>query len=238
MVRYEDILYFDTESTGIIGAGKTWDADYDDFPRLVQIGWIFKGCNHSLIVYPDSWQIPPVAETLHGIGTKRAIIEGLAFEDVATQFILDCQEAKLIIGHNIYFDIAIFKAQILFSLGRDWYDSHGCEDALFKGKRIDTMRPSMKWVDARTQDGRLKFPKLDELYKRCFPGESFKPHDVLADCLALRRCLPRLIDEGLIKLEVKTYCDDENARNAPISPTKEKTKAIIGQEFRPPQKAN
>lgn len=218
MIRYEDILFFDTESTGVIGQGRNWETDFDDFPRIVQIGWIFKGRKHLHTIFPDGWEIPEAAQAVHGISTWVAIMDGEAFEDVAVHFIEDCAEAKLIAGHNIYFDTSLVKAQILYSLGREWYERHKVGDALYKGKRIDTMRPAMKWVDARTPDGRLKFPKLEELYRRCFPGESYKAHDALEDSLAVRRCLPRLVDEGLIKLEERSYDSKETQETAILSP--------------------
>lgn len=246
MVRYEDILYFDTETTGVPGKGQEWETDYKDFPRIVQLGWIFKGREHSALIYPDDWQVPEQAEAVHGISTERAILEGVAVGDALAEFVADCRRARMICGHNIYFDTSIIKAQVLYSLGREWYDTERVEDALYKGKRIDTMRPAMKWVDARTQDGRLKFPSLSELYSRCFPGESFPAHDALEDVRACQRCLPILVEQGLVKLEVKTYPDEEKPgnifrdspetqRNGPISATKSGDNKFINSEPKGPQ---
>lgn len=246
MIRFDDILYFDTETTGVPGKGLSWETDFDEFPRIVQLGWIYRGREHSLIIYPDNWEVPEQAEAVHGICTEKAIRLGVSFDEAAKLFIADCRAAKMLCGHNIYFDTSIVKAQILYSLGRDWYDAERVEDALYKGKRIDTMRPAMKWVDARTQDGRLKFPSLAELYSRCFPGESFPAHDALEDVRACQRCLPVLVEQGLVKLEVKTYPEDgkqgdifrdspETQRNGPISATNSKDIEFINPEPKGPQ---
>lgn len=123
---------------------------------------------------------------------------GEPFAAVVDMFIQDCHEAGLICGHNIHFDTGIVKANILRELGREYYDANDVETALYKGKRIDTMRPTMKWVDARMANGRLKFPNLSELYSRCFPGETFPAHDALEDTKAVARCLPVILELGLV----------------------------------------
>ena len=66
----------------------------------------------------------------------------------------------------------------------------------------------MKWVDARMANGRLKFPNLSELYSRCFPGESFPAHDALEDVKAVAKCLPVILELGLVELKVKEYPDE------------------------------
>jgi DNA polymerase III epsilon subunit-like protein len=138
---------------------------------------------------------------------------GEPFAAVVDMFVQDCHDAGLICGYNIHFDTGIVKANILRELGREYYDANDVETALYKGKRIDTMRSTMKWVDARTSWGKLKFPNLGELYARCFPGETFHAHDALDDTKAVARCLPVLIENGLVELKVKEYPDiTEQAR--------------------------
>ena len=200
-----DVLFLDTETTGIPDRTAKWDTDFADYPHVVQIAWLH-GCkveNH--IIRPDGWEIPDDAKAVHGITTEYAMEHGEPFAAVVDMLIQDCHEAGLICGHNIHFDTGIIKANILRELGREYYDANDVESALFKGKRIDTMRSTMKWVDARFASGRLKFPNLGELYDRCFPDETFEAHDALEDCKAVARCLPVIIDAGLVELKVKEY---------------------------------
>ena len=75
------------------------------------------------------------------------------------------------------------------------------------------MRSTMKFVDARFASGRLKFPNLGELYDRCFPGETFDAHDALEDCKAVARCLPVIIENGLVELKVKEYDNAESGNS-------------------------
>lgn len=208
-----DVLFLDTETTGIPDRTAKWDTDFVDYPHVVQIAWLH-GCkveNH--IIRPDGWEIPDDAKAVHGITTEYAMEHGEPFAAVVDMLIQDCHEAGLICGHNIHFDTGIIKANILRELGREYYDANDVESALFKGKRIDTMRSTMKWVDARFASGRLKFPNLGELYARCFPGETFPAHDALEDCKAVARCLPVILENGLVELKVKEYDDADNGNS-------------------------
>lgn len=215
-----DVLFFDTETTGIPERSWEWHTDYAKYPHVVQLAWIH-GCKvESHIIRPDGWEIPEDAIKVHGITMERAMNEGEPFAAVVDRFIQDCHDAGLICGHNIHFDTGIIKANILRELGREYYDANDVESALYKGKRIDTMRPTMKWVDARMANGRLKFPNLSELYAHCFPGETFPAHDALEDVKAVARCLPVIVENGLVELKVKEYPAETAPENTEKAPEK------------------
>lgn len=201
MIQYNEILYFDTETTGLAPKGAKWDIDYEQFPRICQLSWIFNGVEKDYIIRPDGWEIPQEATDIHGITNEYAQEHGYPFELVWGEFIDDSKQAKLICGHNVYFDTSVVKSEIM---RRKAYNDF-IEQALHKGKRIDTMRHSMLFVDARSSNGSVKFPKLEELYAKCFPGESFPAHNALEDTRAVVRCLPVLVDKGIIELAVKEY---------------------------------
>ena len=211
----DDVLFFDTETTGIPDRSAKWDVDFNDYPHIVQIAWIYGKKAESYIIRPDGWEIPEETVAVHGITTEYAMEHGEPFVFVIDRFIAFAQKAGLLCGHNIHFDTGIIKANILRELGHEYFDANGVDQALFKGKRIDTMRPTMKWVDARMANGRLKFPNLSELYARCFPGETFPAHDALSDTAAVARCLPVILELGLVELKVKEYPEEQP--NNPVS---------------------
>ena len=153
-----DVLFFDTETTGIPDRAAKWDVDFESYPHIVQIAWMFGDVQESHIIRPTGWEIPDDTVAVHGITTEYAMEHGESFVFVIDRFIAFAQKAGLICGHNIHFDTGIVKANILRELGHEYYDANDVETALFKGKRIDTMRSTMKWVDARFASGRLKFP--------------------------------------------------------------------------------
>ena len=218
-----DVLFFDTETTGIPPRSAKWDVDFNEYPHIVQIAWMIGDVAESHIIRPDGWEIPDETVDVHGITTEYAKEHGEPFVFVMDRFITFALKAGLLCGHNIHFDTGIVKANILRELGQEYYNANDVESALYKGKRIDTMRPTMKWVDARMANGRVKFPNLSELYSRCFPGETFPAHDALADTKAVARCLPVILELGLVELKVKEYPDNPGDISEPI---KQATKAV------------
>jgi len=226
-MEIKDVLIFDTETTGVPEKGAKWDVDFESYPHIVQLAWMVGDKTESYIIRPDGWEIPEEAIAIHGITNEVAKEFGEPFGIVIDRFIEDCMNSPLICGHNIHFDTSVIKANILRELGWDYFNAAEVDAALYKGKRIDTMRPTMKWVDARTASGRMKFPRLEELYSRCFPGETFPAHDALEDVKAVARCLPVILDMGLVELKVKEYPEEnvpseEKPVNGPITNANEK----------------
>lgn len=200
-----DVLTFDCETTGLPAKGAKWDVDFAEFPNIVQLAWSVNEKERSYIIKPDGWEIPEASIEVHGITAERANAEGVPFADIIDEFLEDCKKARLLVGHNIYFDTSIVKAMILRIMGRKYYDAKA-EEALFKGKRIDTMMKTIKFVGVLYSNGRPgKYPKLEELYSKLFPGETFPAHDALEDIRALRRCVPELVNLGIIELVQKEY---------------------------------
>ena len=202
----DNICFYDVETTGIPSKGAKWDEDFETFPNIVQIAWVINGKERSFIIYPEFWSIPEESIAIHGITQLKALENGVRFADIIGEFIEDCLKARLLIGHNIYFDTSIIKAMILRLMGKEYYESKNVEDALFKGKRIDTMMKTIKFVGELKENGKPgKFPKLSELYEKLFPGEHFQAHNALDDVRALVRCVPVLVDKGVIELKPKEY---------------------------------
>lgn len=200
-----NICFFDCETTGVPAKGKEWDKDFNEFPHVVQLAWSIGDNERSFIIKPDGYEIPAETTEIHGITTERAIAEGVPFPEVVEMFLADAEDAPLVCAHNIYFDSSIIKANVLRYMGKEYYDAK-CDGALHKGKRIDTMMKTIKFVGVCFPNStRCKFPKLEELYNRLFPGETFPAHDALQDVRALRRCVPELVELGIIELKQKEY---------------------------------
>lgn len=206
-----DVCFFDCETTGVPGKSQKWDVDFMEFPHVVQLAWSFGNKERSFIIKPDNYEIPPETTAIHGITTERAIAEGVPFAEVVDEFLADAAAASLVCAHNIYFDTSMLKANILRYCGKEYYDANA-EDALHKGKRVDTMMKTIRFVGACYSNGKPgKFPKLEELYAKLFPGEMFPAHDALQDIRALRRCVPELVELGIIELKQKEYPSEQSA---------------------------
>lgn len=206
MFTIQDILFFDVETSGLPPKGAEWETNFNLFPNIVSIAWLHGDIEKHFIVKPEGWVIPEEATAIHGITTEYALQHGVPIADVMIEFCDDAIKAPLICAHNIYFDSSMIKANILKFLGKQFYEEFRVEQGLHKGKRIDTMMKTIKFVGALYPNGgKGKFPKLEELFDKIFPGVKFDAHNALQDCVALRKCLPELIKLEIIKLEIKTY---------------------------------
>lgn len=197
-----DVLCFDCETTGVPDKGMKWDVDFLQFPRPVTMAWAFGDTERHEIIRPQGWDIPTETVAIHGITTEQADKEGKPFVEVVTEFLNDAEKYPLICAHNVYFDTSIIKAAIM-ALCPELADK--AESALFKGKRIDTMRKTIKFVGARKENGSGKFPTLEELFAKLFDGATFPAHNALEDVRALRKCLPPLVEMGIVELVQKEY---------------------------------
>ncbi len=197
-----DVLCFDCETTGIPEKGMKWDEDFLRFPRPVTMAWAFGDTERHEIIRPQGWDIPTETVAIHGVTTEQADKEGKPFVEVVTEFLNDAEKYPLICAHNVYFDTSIIKAAIM-ALCPELADK--ADSALFKGKRIDTMRKTIKFVGARKENGSGKFPTLEELFAKLFDGATFPAHNALEDVRALRKCLPPLVEMGIVELVQKEY---------------------------------
>lgn len=188
-------LIFDTETTGLPHNKSAPVEDLDNWPRLVQIAWQLHDATGNLIstgnhiVKPDGFTIPFNAEKIHGISTKRALEVGEDLSEVLDKFSVDVQRAEVLVGHNIEFDNKIIGAEYLRT-------EKG--NLLADTKNIDTARETIDFCQLPGGlGGRLKSPKLIELYEKLF-GEPFDDahdaaYDVDATSKAFFECLKRSI---------------------------------------------
>lgn len=168
-------LFFDTETTGL---NKSSD-------RVVQIAWLLISKSgqelrrQNRLIKPSGFAIPPTAEKIHGISTVVANRFGVPLREALLDFAKDVDKSKVIIGHNLSFDIAMLRPE---------FSRESIEFRLDEKDMICTMRSSTAWCRLPKLDGRsgFKWPKLDELYYRLF-GRYFEgAHDALADVVATK----------------------------------------------------
>jgi len=189
-------LIFDTETTGLPHNKTAPVEDLDNWPRLVQIAWqlhdhsgkLLSTGNH--IVKPEGFTIPFNAEKIHGISTKRALEVGEDLSEVLDKFSEDVKKAEVLVGHNIEFDNKIIGAEYLRT-ERD--------NLLANAKNIDTAEDTKEFCQLQGGlGGRLKAPKLIELYEKLF-GEGFgDAHDAAYDVDATAKAFFECLKRGVI----------------------------------------
>lgn len=174
------------DSRAAVNIRPEWDWKVDKFPPLTSLVWKCKGKTY-------------LAES----------------EQSLAEFVDCCYDAPFLVGFNCHASVSLVKAEILSVFGREYYEEMAVGEALHKRKRIDLMTGAKRWVDARALDGRLRYPTLEELHLRCFPGSPLEARTLTQRVQALERCLPRLVLEGLVDLQQREYT--ENAKNGSIS---------------------
>ncbi|MEM9895394.1 MAG: DNA polymerase III subunit alpha [Bacteroidota bacterium] len=194
---------FDTETTGLPHNKNAPLEDLDNWPRLVQIAWQLHDERGKLlssgnkIVRPDGFTIPFNAEKIHGISTDRALEVGEELNGVLDSFSSDVQRAEVLIGHNIAFDNKIIGAEYLRTSKTNF---------LADARNIDTAEETKEYCQlSGGPGGRLKTPRLIELYEKLF-GEGFgDAHDAAYDVDATARvffeCLKRKIIEPITPVQ-------------------------------------
>ncbi len=177
-------LFFDTETTGL---PKNWNAsvtDLDNWPRLVQLAYLFYDKNGnritggSFIIKPQGFQISAEVSKVHRISHYKALTEGREIKEVLQEFYGLLNKAEFLVAHNIAFDEKIMGAEFL----RANYKYPFSEK-----KKICTMKSSTDYCAISGAFG-YKYPKLSDLYFKLFRESLNEAHDASVDIEATAKC--------------------------------------------------
>jgi len=192
-------LVIDIETTGLPQKGHTYEANFMDFPYIVGIAWKLDNQESvDFIINQEGREIPKEASDINGITTEIANKSEHMLQDVILK-LLAVSPVDCVIGHNIYFDTSIIKANILRLIAQEKLPKETSihfEELVHKDKRIDTMRKSIKFCGVGT------YPKLSVLYSKLF-NENFEAHNSKNDVEATYKCYLKLKELGHILEEVK-----------------------------------
>lgn len=186
----------DIETSGLPPKGADYKIDFMKYPRILSIA--FKINNEETIeriINQGSFHLPSEAMAINGITQEMCNDSIYQLEGVLIEEILSHKYFDFIVGHNIYFDTSIIKANILRLIAEEKITEHVFDKAtefFHKDKRIDTMRACASlWKG--------KWPTLTESYERLFQ-EKFEAHSAGSDVDATYRIFQELIRLNAIKL--------------------------------------
>ncbi|MCO5230478.1 MAG: 3'-5' exonuclease [Chitinophagales bacterium] len=190
-------FFFDTETTGL---PLNWNApasQIDNWPRIIQVGYLLYDNNNQhigtqeYIIKPKGFIIPTESSRIHGITTERALDEGVDLKIVLDELYEKIQSSSLLIAHNISFDEKVLGAEFL----RNDY-----KNIIAEKKRFCTMQSSIDYCALPGKFGNYKWPKLEELHKKLFNKGFDNAHNALADIQATADCFWKMKEMGIIKV--------------------------------------
>ena len=207
----KNILFFDTETTGLVVKGKP--PTHEAQPMPVQLGMKLDAGDGSekgalnMMVRPDGWEISPGATIIHGITKETATEFGVHFITATEMFLDYASNADVVVAHNLAFDATVMRRSVfLYSkmVGDTYQDP-------FEGKTlVCTMLAAMNIVQAehkgkqfggkrRTGAQRWKWPKLSECMQYYFKENIEGAHDALVDVRACAKVFYQLRKDGVFE---------------------------------------
>lgn len=190
------LLFFDTESTGLPNNYKAPASDINNWPRLVQLGYIITDNGKIIhqnedIVEPDGFEIPVEASSIHGITTELAKLNGIDIVEVLEEFQFWVEQCDTVIGHNVSFDTNV--------IGAEYFRLYG-KSPLEGKKSVCTMLSGIEFCQLPGKyPGKLKYPKLQELYSALFLKPMEQTHTALDDISHTVECYQAMAERGIIK---------------------------------------
>jgi len=195
-------LFYDVETSGFISSKK----DFDDPEQAwaVQLAAILSTKDKiitelDVLIKPNGRKINSHAEAIHGISLTRAQEEGIEEVKAIGMFANLLVDEPLKVCHNAFFD-----SQFIYQMFQRNIES--LDDKQRSRFYVDipqfcTMKDKniMHFVGAKNKNGKLKWPKLSELYEKLFSCNFPDAHNALADVKALRDCYYELKKKGIIK---------------------------------------
>lgn len=191
-------IFFDTECNGL---PKYYNIDVcitSNWPRLIQLAWIVTDeignivKRQNYIIKPDGFVINDKIAVLTSINTTRAQREGVELINALSEFMADIEEAQLVIGHNIDFDMHI--------VGCELFRENMNYNKLMTKPSICTMQKSTNFcaIPSNGNHAGYKWPKLEELHQKLFGTTFSGAHDAMSDVEATRKCYFELKKKGIL----------------------------------------
>lgn len=187
-------LFFDTETTGLPKNWKAPISDLANWPRLVQLAYLYydnrgnKIAEGDFIIQPDGFEIPTSSSAIHGITTAIALRDGKPLKNVLEEFQQLIQESETLVAHNMSFDEKIMDAEFL---------RMKLPNLIPTKNKICTRNTTTTFCAIRTQYG-YKWPSLSELHIKLFGKDFDNKHNAASDIYATAKCFWELKRIGVL----------------------------------------
>ena len=199
-------LFLDTETTGLPLNPYETAEKISNWPNIVSISWLVFDIEEKIIeekyyIIKQKEKIPEDSIQIHGITDEISQVKGEDIDVVLSNLSNAAKNSKIIIAHNIDFDLPVIESEFLRNNFSKQFEGH---------EKICTMKGSKDFVGIyaynRENDySYTKFPKLKELFRKCFPDaltkiidENF--HNSNTDVKVTAICFLKLKEQGVIKI--------------------------------------
>lgn len=205
-------LFLDTETSDKVNVRTPYD-NLDDWPHVLSVTAILRevfasdkgvklgkvlGSLNKYIKYEGP--INPDASEVNGITTEFLRKNGDSVLNVMTEFVSLFNQADFCVAHNTVFDMKMLKAEMLrlIQQGHTEFEFH-----MRSKPWVDTMYHGTKICNIKTSKGRLKYPRLVELYQTVVPNsvaDSVSFHNSSTDVDILMQCFESMSNSNLFSL--------------------------------------
>lgn len=191
----QNLLFFDTETSGLPKEYNAPVSDIDNWPRLLQLSWIITDSAGNIseegnyLIKPEGFIYHKPIASPFNVTEEELNSQGLPLLEVLKSFSNAIDKVDIIIGHNVSFDINVLRAELT---------RRQLDDCFGDKPYFDTMIASKEFFAQPNQYG-FKYPKLEELYMKLFKDSMQGAHDALFDVMATKQCFFELRNIGVIK---------------------------------------
>lgn len=201
-------LFFDTETTGLPRLRNAPPEDFSNWPYIIEIAWLLideEGLQvtggHYIV--KQNVSIPKEATSVHHITTTEMLLKGVSPKEVYSELVEAVEATEYIIAHNLDFDMPIIECELL---------RNGFDKILFSKKQYCTMKGGRDFCTVYDRAGRIKNPKLSELFGNLYfdnPYLKFEgTHNALGDTNMVHRCFIKMKELEPSLLEKGHYADE------------------------------
>ena len=208
------LLVYDTETTGLPPKGERFvnKTNVGQWPYTVQFSYVIYDTDankllktyDSIIKLPTCVVITEESYSFHHISNKMSETKGKDINVVLREFLTDCSQVDILVGHNINFDYNMVKAEMMRNAVYTTEDTKMLASKRMYCTARETYGycsiPAINWKGEKY----FKYPTLTELYEKLFEVKPQNLHNSLNDVLVTLRCVVKFRFNKDVNSEVKS----------------------------------
>lgn len=206
------ILFFDTETTGLVKDTSKTYLEPDNYPRLVQLAyelWLVDDELHTYhvaercdyLIRPKGFTITPALTNIHGITPEKALKFGSNLGIVLERFVDLLYDVDLFVAYGLDFDLGVILSELIrvyevvYNMPVSSHMPPPDDKGICLMKSAAEMLKIPKPAD-KLYAGEYKYLSLEDLHNHFFRCgfRAFSEHDAAQDVRALTRCFSKMYD--------------------------------------------